>query len=87
MGFMKAILAYITSRATRAGPPGIKIRSIGAADISWPFSADGPKPKVLQPYCNQVRMGWYAAGNPLDVIVCLRLIYAIFPDTIERGRI
>ena len=38
-------------------------------------------------YCNRVRMGWYGPGNQLDVIVCLRLIYAIFPDTIERDRI
>jgi hypothetical protein len=32
-------------------------------------------------------MGWYLAGNPLDVIVGFLLIYAIFPDTIERDRI
>jgi hypothetical protein len=53
MGFMKAILAYITSRATRAGRPGIKISSIGTADISWPFCADGAETQstatVLQP--------------------------------------
>jgi hypothetical protein len=53
MGFLSAILAYITSRATRAGPPRINISSIGTADISWPFGADGAETQstatVLQP--------------------------------------
>jgi hypothetical protein len=49
--------------------------------------ARGDGIRVLQPYCNRVRMGWYLAGNPLDVIVGFLLVYAIIPDRIERGRI
>jgi hypothetical protein len=42
-------------------------------------------------YCNRTAtgLGWDGTDQEtqLDVIVCLRLIYAIFPDTIERDRI
>jgi hypothetical protein len=40
-------------------------------------------------YCNRTATGtgWYVAGNPLDVIVGFLLVFAIIPDTIERGRI
>jgi hypothetical protein len=83
---VSAILAYIASKATRAvqGSRSVASAQLTSLDRSVPMR---PKPEVLQPYCNRVRLGWYVAGNRFDVIVGFLLIYAIFLDTIERDRI
>ncbi len=84
MGFMKAILAYITSRATRAGRPGIKISSIGTADISWPFGADGAETQstatVLQP-------GWVGAVHSRKDDLRITENLAYLSHMLVQGRI